>query len=39
MDALLELAWHVAQAPWWLGWSLIAVGLLGLGVAIWAQVR
>lgn len=34
----LDVLWALAQAPWWLGWALLAGGVLGLGIWIGAQL-
>lgn len=38
MDTLFEAAWHVAQAPTWLGWSLIGGGACGLSFLAGARL-
>lgn len=34
MTLLFDAAWHLAQAPWWLGPTLLGGGLLGFGIWI-----
>lgn len=39
MTLLFEAAWQLAQAPWWLGWTLIGGGLCALSWLAGAGIR
>lgn len=39
MTLLFEAVWHLAQAPWWLGWAFIGGGLCALSWLAGAGVR
>lgn len=36
---LLDLLLLTAQAPWWLGWTLMAGGLFSLGLIVGMRLR
>lgn len=38
MNTLFEVAWHLAQAPAWWGWTLIGGGMCGLSFLAGARL-
>lgn len=35
----LDVLWALAQAPWWLGWALLAGGVFSLGLIVGIRLR